>query len=242
MRDIFTIGLGLLIFAIPATRPLIPREWEPAHNILILASIAVFVTREIVRLWNPSIPKEEVNSKLPFFQRVLAYVKENMANEIKTCDPQNAITPDLFRVNIMLPVKRRFPLGRTRMKIFFYTDQYTEEERNTNWYKGKKGSGTCGEAWNLTQPVIFDSENADYRQPKDRLNEKQTAIARVLQIRSVLSLPIWDIRKNRIIGVLNLDSDYNMDRTYFDKENVVERGLEEAQFVAYVLPGRVVAV
>ncbi|MCK4224190.1 MAG: GAF domain-containing protein [candidate division Zixibacteria bacterium] len=242
MRNIITIVFALLLFAIPAIRPLIPSELEPTHNIAIVASIVLFLAHQIMLVWNPSIPKEDINSKFPFFQRVLAEVKKNMADEIERCNPQKAITADNFRLNVMLPVKRRFLFGRARIKIFFYTDQYTEQERNIYWYKGKKGSGTCGEAWNLAQPVIFDNNNPDYRQPKNRLDDKQMAIARIVQIRSVLSFPIWGLRKNRIIGVLNLDSDHNVDRAFFDQKNVIDRGLQEAHFIAYILPGRVVAV
>lgn len=244
MRNLVRISVALVLYAVPVVSAYFPSTFNWIYKgLLIPLSLALFLVHEIILIWSPTVPKEEVTEKFQFFRLLLETItKDKMLAAINQQNANNPINRDDFRVNIMLPVRRGFFLLRQRMRIFYYSDAYTDDEQETYWYKGKKGSGTCGTAWNLGKPVMFDTQNRNFRRPQKRLNDQQKAVERLLQVNSIISFPICARGKKRIIGVLNFDSNLNLNRTFFSQSDIINTGLEAAAFIAYVLPDRKVAL
>jgi hypothetical protein len=129
--------------------------------------------------------------------------------------------PASVRINIMLPTWRRFRLGRY-LKIY-YSDGgpagsvYPGDELDLMWTR--RWPGACGTAWLKKQRVIYDSATDNLKAPERKLSGVQKRV--VGNIKSVLSLPIWSKEYEEVLGVLNLDSTWNIDRTLFDQREIV---------------------
>lgn len=182
-----------------------------------------------------TIPKESVNDAQVLINPFLESYRDEMIEVINREFSDN-LNPDDIRANIMLKVKRKHPFMRGFIKIFYHSGQYAEKELNMPWYKGGKGSGTCGEAWNKACPVIFDSKDQTYRIPQDRLDKKQKDVPIITDINSVLSVQIKKRASDLIIGVLNFDSKLNIDRTRFNEPSIITEGLTIARKLVYCLP------
>jgi hypothetical protein len=127
------------------------------------------------------------------------------------------------RMNVMLPTWRRFKCGRY-LKIYYAHGgpaklRYNNDELELAWRSWSKGHGTCGDAWSKEHVVIYDSVATGLKGPKTSLTQKQ--VATVSHIKSVLSMPIRHSETKTIVGILNLDSTYNVDKTFFNREDVV---------------------
>lgn len=237
----------IALYIIQTIRPRILTDWAIINdNWIIILSIFLFVLLQVFLLWNPGISKEEVYNKSEFVRSFLEVAKESILNEINRNNPANSIKENDIRINIMLHIKRKFFLQRQRMKIIFCCGEYVEEEIEMLWYKELKilwwkynrGTGTCGQAWSSGHYVCYDSENIDYSRPKKRLNKKQKDSQRLKRINSVLSIPITSLDNKRIIGVLNIDSDLNINRAFFNKDNVIYEGENQSKQLSNFLPDR----
>lgn len=129
-------------------------------------------------------------------------------------------TVAFVRINIMLPSWRRLRFGRY-LKIYYSNGGpggllYKDDELDLPW---KRGQGTCGATWKKERGVVYDSAAEGLTGPKKNLTEKQIKI--VGGINSVLSLPIWHKETKKVVGILNLDSIENVDKTFFNREEVV---------------------
>jgi GAF domain-containing protein len=126
--------------------------------------------------------------------------------------------PPIVRANVMLLTKRARGLLGSYLKIYYFACPegavYSNEERGLTW---KKREGTCGWAWESREMSIYDSADPRYGLPADRLNKSQTSIVGN-SIRSWLGVPI--LYNDSVVGVLNLDSEQNIDRTKFADESV----------------------
>jgi hypothetical protein len=127
------------------------------------------------------------------------------------------------RINIMLPTWRRFRCGQY-LKIYYAHGgpaklRYNNDELELAWRSWSKGRGTCGDAWSKKHIVIFDSDASGLQGPAMSLTLKQ--LETVAHIKSVLSVPIRHSATKKIVGILNLDSTYNVDKTFFNREDVV---------------------
>lgn len=128
----------------------------------------------------------------------------------------------LVRSNIMLPTRSRtwFRLKLNYLKIYYsWPSIYPADEIDLPW---NMGEGTCGFAWQKKRVVIYDSER--YKAPEKRLKKQHRKV--VGNIKSVLSMPIWDRQSKRVIGVLNLDSRSGIEGTHFDDKETVLKRLE----------------
>jgi len=124
------------------------------------------------------------------------------------------------RVNLMLPTWKKFKLGRY-MKIYYTHGgpaglSYRNDELDLRW---DRKQGTCGEAWRKEHSIIYDSNTAGYTGPERSLTKQQ--IDCVGHLKSVLSVPIRHKESKKIVGILNLDSTHNVDKTFFDNQLVV---------------------
>jgi hypothetical protein len=130
--------------------------------------------------------------------------------------------PSSIRVNVMLPTWPRFMCGRRYIKIYYSHGgqagiRYPDDEIDLRW---KRGKGTCGYAWTKGHTAIYDSENEDFKAAEKRLMPAQRQV--VGSLKSVLSIPIWSKERKKIIGVLNFDSKWNVDRTFFNDQDVIQ--------------------
>lgn len=229
--------ISIFIFAIPTCRPVLPENWLGTHNYLILAAIFGFILDQIDRKVNWGIPKEKLLKRQPLMKEILEGIQQNMVNGINNRGGNDKLTISDIRINVMIPVKNRFVIGWRKMKIFFHYGEYGGEELDTNWYRKKKGSGTCGEAWREKQLTIFDSKDSNYKRPKARLNSSQLSIAKLRRINSVLSVPILSAADDsKIVGVLNFDSEFNIDRTLFSDEEIAPIAFDGAANLSYLIP------
>jgi len=82
--------------------------------------------------------------------------------------------------------------------------------------------------------AIYDSVNPEYKAPEERLKPHHTNV--VGDIKSVLSIPIWDRQSKKVIGILNLDSNVsNIDKTYFNKEEILLKMEARAHYLSPLL-------
>lgn len=132
--------------------------------------------------------------------------------------------PPEVRVNVML-LRRRdvFPLGTARklwpwkqsLKVEFAHGDYTNfSEDDIKWAIDE---GVCGTAIEYNKMIWSDLEEVEIHEwdmTQNQLNATQ-------HLGSVISIPIYvpeDESKDHPVGVLNVDSQANLDRSQFDRE------------------------
>jgi hypothetical protein len=124
----------------------------------------------------------------------------------------------IVRVNVMLPTRRWRGLFGTYLKIHYFrcpdTVIYSGPEFSLQWGKGE---GTCGTAWGVRKPSVFDSATPELRLPARSLPKDKAAIVR--SIKCTLSVPIC--LDDWVVGVLNLDSKQNIRDTLFLDNDVI---------------------
>lgn len=133
----------------------------------------------------------------------------------------------VVRANIML-IKHcgMFKLQR-RLKMQFSSiyphpllneiSDYGETDRRMEW---EQGSGKCGAAWRDGQRAIYAEGVEDF----NTFGEALPADAEYLeQYNSVLSIPIWNLKHTKIIGVLSLDSIEEGDITRFSDAELIKQ-------------------
>jgi hypothetical protein len=87
---------------------------------------------------------------------------------------------------------------------------------------------------------MFDSKDPRYNLPAQRL--KESCHDAVMFLNSTLSVPIWDAGADSPVGVLNLDSKDNVDKTRFEDNAVYILASACARtLVAHCRPGGVTA-
>lgn len=186
----------------------------------------LFLTQQIWLRWPKPASHSEVEAIrsiiVPLLERVIA----EYAREVASMSGSSALCPAV-RCNIMLPTWRRFLLGRY-LKIYYSHGGpagivYPEGELDLEW---RWKSGTCGYAWAKNRPTIFDSNDSRFSAPAKRLDKKQRTI--VGDIHSVLSVPICLASDSKVVGILSLDSKFNVDNTRFANEQVVGKLIASA--------------
>lgn len=232
--------ISFLAFIVPLVRWLIPEDQQGSFDPVFVVALTVFYFTNRWHLRRQmTITKESVNEAQELVNDILYNIRDKMVLQINNGFASN-LKQDDIRANVMLRVKGKWPFARRYIKMFYDSGNYTEEESNVKWYKGKKGSGTCGEAWDKARPVIFDSADERYRLPLDRLDKKHREVKEITEIKSVLSLQIKKRGGDDIIGVLNFDSKLNIDKTRFDERTVIKLGMVKARQIVYCLPTELV--
>lgn len=133
------------------------------------------------------------------------------------------------RVSVMLLTKRARGLLGSHLKIYYWACPdnavYPDWERKLNW---KKKQGTCGWAWKSGDMSIYDSATPNYQLPADGLSEdKANALD---SIKSWLGVPIR--YNDTVVGVLNLDSEQNIDQTRFTDRSIYTLAVACARDIA----------
>lgn len=190
------------------------KDWQ----LWFYGGVALLFTMQ--QLWL-RIPKPVSLSAVEDLRSPVELLLKNVLNRYYTTMSQYSQSSPSVRTNIMLPTWRPFRLGRY-LKIYYSNGgpagiRYPDQELDLTWVKN---DGTCGYAWAQRRTVIYDSENEAFKAPEKRLTyqQKQT----VGNIKSVLSVPIWSKMEKRVIAILNLDSTWNVDRTLFHQEELIQ--------------------
>lgn len=189
---------------------------------LVLITL-VFLGHQIYLVMPRAVARGAVEARKPvadaFLKNCLSQYDDELAKEGGT-------SPSV-RLNVMLPT-RKFKLFEVLYIYYYACPQgvvYTEMERDCPWWKK---DGTCGWAWAKRQTTIFDSKDPDLRAAARRLKKYQ--LDAVAHIQSVLSVPIWDADK--VVGVLNIDSESNVGQTRFNQENIWQLAEASARCLA----------
>ena len=133
--------------------------------------------------------------------------------------PGGAAAPTV-RLNIMLPTWRRFRCGQY-LKMYYVHGgpanvMHSNEEQDLPWARGQ---GTCGFAWKVGRAVVYDSVNPAFTSPEKRLTRRQREVVGP-SVKSVLCVPMKYPKSAKVVGVLSLDSGFNVDRTFFNRVEV----------------------
>lgn len=132
--------------------------------------------------------------------------------------------PPEIRVNVMLLRRRdRFPFGNTRklwpwqrsLEVDFAHGEYGDS--NEDGIKWAIDEGVCGTAIEYNRMIWSDLEDVEVHE----WDMTQNQLNATRHLGSVLSIPIHvpeDESKNHPVGVLNIDSPENLQRTQFDRD------------------------
>lgn len=242
---VLRILIGVLIVLGP---PLIEFFSSPTYKLLGLLGIGVVYVAHQLWLSIPSpVPLTEAEKIRDVVEDFYLAVALRTYYDILRRQGNISLPP--VRINVMLKQRNHW-FQRPRMRIVyqFCTDQdapaereidfenmknmgcYTDEERRWLW---RMGEGTCGQAAKYKEVTFFDSKKPRYGYPADTLRKRSQEV--VKGVNSVISIPIWDKEKDKVIGVLNVDSVYNMEVTRFTNKQVAGIFKGVAEKLAVVL-------
>lgn len=192
------------------------KEWKLWFYVVIGL---LFTLQQIWLRWPKPAVLGDVEDLKHMVERLLENVLTGYYNCLSKVNEGTSEVPSV-RINVMMPTWKKFRVGRFLKMFYSYGGpagiRYSNEEQDLVW---KRKQGTCGDAWAKKRVTFYDSENPSLKAPEKRLTQKQRNI--VGYIKSVISLPIWSKEKDKLVGMLNLDSTWNIDRTSFDHEEIV---------------------
>ncbi|PJZ23923.1 hypothetical protein CH352_18785 [Leptospira hartskeerlii] len=196
----------------------IPNFVTKHEIIFIIAIVSIFIIRQTFSL----IEFPEKNDKVDEFTNIIGAIFTDIVKEYSTkvAEISNGASPT-FRVNIMLKKRKYFFF--TGMKIYYFGSSiekihYSEDELDYLW---SKSEGTCGSAWDNSRICIYDKKDNTFRRPVKSLKSRVRPF--VSKIGSVISIPIWSKTDNKcVFGILSLDSSFTIDRTLFDRDDIVD--------------------
>jgi hypothetical protein len=233
MKRTWQLLYASLIFAIPILRPVVPSKFQSDYNWVIVIAVVLFVINQLSTVLRPVISKESLYRNQGMLRVLLTTSCIEMARAASAFGSK--LAPHQLRASIMLPVRKRFIFQRRKIRIVYCTGAFSNEELGLEWAIGPKHGGVCGQAMRSAQPAIFDS--SAYLAPKESLNSHQMNTTGKSPVQSILSIPIpCREDENRIVGVLNFDSDLKVDETLFNKHEVILQALREAEKLAFYLP------
>ncbi|EMN73302.1 hypothetical protein [Leptospira interrogans] len=189
------------------------------HDLVFVCTIiAIFLLKRTLGLFEAPVGIETVDE----FNKIISGVFTDIIREysLKVQEVTKEATPS-FRINIMIRTKKFYILDR--MKIYYFSSSvervhYKEVELEYMW---KKKEGACGHAWNNRRPCIFDRKNSHFKSPAKTLKSEVKDFTD--KIGSIISIPIWSKNGQRpIYGILSIDSSFTIERTLFDRENIID--------------------
>ena len=146
--------------------------------------------------------------------------------------------PDV-RANIMLLGHRDFPIPRGERKLCPWTQSLMVDFRlgeydDDGHLKWRKGEGVCGTVIEFNKAIHSDLEEVEiYEWDMTDRQHRSTE-----HLGSVLSIPIYrpeDEEKNEPIGVLNVDSEKNLNDTEFGRSEIKKTLKKYASYVGRTL-------
>lgn len=130
----------------------------------------------------------------------------------------NAVASSDIRATVMLPTRGFFGLLNTHLMVYYHASlshsaAIPTDEISLKW---SKKHGLCGSVWRTKQTLLYDADNPQYQAPSKTLTQKQqTAVGR---LKSILGVPI--VNKGKVVGVLCMDSERNIQSSLLDNRKV----------------------
>jgi len=229
--------LGLVIFAAPQLSSLVPTDFQASYSTYAIpATILAFVVFQVYVLWPSGTAKQATNDLIPEFGEILAEYRNTLVRTINAHAKNGSVRIEDIRANIMLPLNKRFRFRRAAIKMFYYIGEYSDSEKDILWRVKGTGTGTSGAAWYKARPIAFDSSDKTYQSPLQDLNEEQEAVPEIIEIASILSVPVKSRADDRIIAVLNFDSQLSITSTLFECNEIQDQAIHQGRKVAHMLP------
>jgi hypothetical protein len=179
---------------------------------------ALLFVQQLYLIWPKPVSRGYINKRRGIIEGYLARLLEDYWRLLNSRN-RSAPLPRV-RINIMLLTVKWWGFSRHLQLYYSYCPPktiYSNDEQGLKW---KKGIGTGGWAWKECMITLYDSKDPKLNGSYNSLSTSQKEI--VGDIQSVLSLPIFDDdKKERIVGVLNLDSQANVSDTLFHDSDVV---------------------
>jgi hypothetical protein len=202
----------------------------------LIGFTGLLIIQQVYLAFPKPVERGTVEAQKPVIESYLQGFLRRYYDQISSLPSDPRGSPPCVRVNVMLPTKRLRGIGGTYLKIYhvacppdiiYYDDEFSEV-----W---KKREGTCGWAWEQGVRSIYDSKNAKLSLPAGRLTESQRRATSHLN--STLIWPIWDKDQNKVVGVLNLDSEQNIEKSFFLHDTIIDSTAACAQhLVAHCFP------
>jgi len=212
------------------------------HRLWVLIGFtAVLVVQQAYLALPKPINRGIVEAQRPVIEPYVNGFLTRYYEQLSALGAQPVDSRPCVRVNVMFPTKRWRGIRDNYLKIYHVACppkvNYSDDELAEKW---KKREGTCGWAWQAGDRSIFDSKDEKLSLPADRLSESQRRVT--AHLKSTLSVPIWDIDKNTVVGVLNLDSEQNIEASLFNDGDIIRLAAGCAQhLVAFCFPSGVAA-
>jgi hypothetical protein len=154
--------------------------------------------------------------------------------------------PPAIRVNVMILRRRNLnPLQRSRSDVYpgektlkaeaTVGDYESRNERELEW---KTNEGVVGRAMNERAQEIWADLGHGNERVQAGWNLTNAQISRTKRLNSLLSIPIYlpgDEEKVKPVGVLNIDSEQNLDVTKFGTEAVRAKAINQANIIGAIL-------
>lgn len=186
---------------------------------LVCSIVFIFLLKRIITIFDKPLGIETIDE----FNKIITAIFTDIIREYshKVAEISSTQAVPSIRINIMLKTKRFFFLNR--MKIYYFSSSVKKlhfQELELE-YKWEKGEGACGTAWKNRRICIYDKKSETFKSPAKTLNSKVKPFSD--KIGSVISIPIWSKNGEKpVFGVLSLDSNFTIDKTFFDREDIVD--------------------
>ena len=182
-----------------------------------------------------------IEAQRPVIESYLRAFLRRYYDQLSSLATNHEEPPPCVRVNVMLPTKLLRGIRGSYLRIYHVACPpqivYNDDELSETW---KAKEGTCGWVWSEGDRSIYDSKDPKLSLPSDRLTESQRYVTSHLN--STLSMPVWDKQKNKVVAVLNLDSEQNIEESFFNSRVVIDLAAACAQhLVAHCPPNGVAA-
>ena len=146
-----------------------------------------------------------------------------------------ALNPDVgkIRINVMRLRRKIYVPWKPFLRIDFCSNGYLDAEKEQKYCRNV---GCCGTAIAENTLMYFDANQVQLQQSR---NMTATQLQVTKHVKSILSTPIyrpWDIFKSSPIGVINLDSEDELEKTKFDKDYVQNLVPQYAELIGPLLP------
>lgn len=191
---------------------------EPQRFHLLIGLTLLLTAQQIYLVLPSPIKAKVIEQRKVIIESQLITLLEKYYDILDEKNPGRQVYPTV-RVNVMLPTKKWRGLLGSHLKIYYYSCPdmviYSSEEFSFRW---SYGEGTCGSAWKLNKPAVFDTKTPALNLPAKNIHKNK--LSAIKSIKCTLSIPIS--QDGSVVGILNLDSKQNIKDTQFlDNEVLV---------------------
>jgi len=217
MNGVFQVALALVLglgwgwSELLADSGLISKETK---FLLVGIVTLVFALHQVFIALPKPVNRTDVENQKRIVELWLAHLLKDYYETLQRVHPAEDVP--IVRANLALPTWG-FLLVRSHLQLYYFWCPsgvvYTNAELELKW---RKKVGAVGSAWNSRNNTLYDSVDPRFTDPAKRIGVRSARV--VANVRSVLSVPL--LKDGRVVGVLNLDSDSNIDTTRFDNQEI----------------------